>query len=631
MQSVKPLRLKRETYRIESAADTSHIAHVWVDSGLSHLDGIYSYRIPNNLISYVVLGSRIKVPFNGRSCEAIVLETSVSDDALGNLKIIESLLDKIPVANSRMLLFYRQMAEYWASDAYSIIRSGIPSRVAAIEKKFDSFKIMPEMSRSRRKIQRTFLMHEPYRSSYADLVKLALARMNYGSTLLLLPDVKDVNRVFELLSNSHQDHQIIRLDSSIPRSARYENYLHSATAEKVLVIGTRSALFAPIRELDSIIVGFEKSEQYFEQKHPFWNVRDSAFIRSEIESCNLFFTGYVPSAEMAYQIEQRRVLFSNKKNSVSTFAFPQEKGELLPDRIIRHVKNALRDGKVLFLAPRKGYANALLCSKCKNMSLCSCGGRLSLSSQSGDPTCTICAMKIKDWKCSWCGGNVRYAASRGIERFSEEIGRAFPNNSIQLSSAPNILEDISTNTNIVIATVGAIPGNYSDYSCVVILEGQRFLSSSSSSFEEMAYESFFEAASRIGKNGKVLVVLDSFHPIIAGLTRWNPSVLIKKILRENFEASLSPYFSSAVMRMNIDEAGTFKSGVSKSIKDGRLPESSKVYLSEDLPNNQARIFITVPRDKRSVLADFLRELNRKRAISKKSLISVALDPYALAP
>jgi primosomal protein N' (replication factor Y) len=118
MQSVKPLRLKRETYRAERKADSHNVAQVWVDSGLSHLDGLYSYRIPNDLLDKVSIGSRIKVPFNSRSCEAIVVELNTTTEHLGNLKVIESLLGDIPVANSKILSFYSQMAKYWASDPY---------------------------------------------------------------------------------------------------------------------------------------------------------------------------------------------------------------------------------------------------------------------------------------------------------------------------------------------------------------------------------------------------------------------------------------------------------------------------------------------------------------------------------
>ena len=631
MPSVKPLRLKREIYRTEPTADTSNVAHVWVNSGVSHLDGIFSYRIPNELVGKIVLGSRVKVPFNGHDCEAIVVETSVSFESTSNLKIAHSLLGPIPVANSQTISFYKAMAGYWASDAYSLIKLGIPSRVVSVEKQFEEFISFGEKRMQRKKVQKTFLMHSPHVSAYIELADLAVSRMKQGSTLLLLPDIKDVSRVSNLLGKSDEDFEIIRLDSSLTRTERYENYLRISTSKKVLVVGTRSAIFAPINDLQSIIVGFEKSEQHFEQKHPFWNVRDSAFLRSEIESADIFFTGYVPSAEMAFQIENRNVTFNSQKKSLQTLAFPQEHGELLPDRIIAEIRNALRDGKVLFLGPRKGYANALLCAKCKNMALCECGGRLLINEQWTDPFCSICARRFKDWKCQWCSGSTRYAAARGIDRFSEEIGKAFPNVAIQLSSAPNILETVLPKTKIVIATSGSIPGSNDNYSCVVVLEGQRFLSSASTSFEEMVYESFFEASSRVNENGKILVVLDAFHPTIAALSRWNPGVLIKKILRENFEAQLPPYVSTAVIKVVLSEGIAIKNGFSKSIKDGRLPINSKVFLTESVSTNEARIMISVPRYNRGELAVFLRELSRKRAISKKSFISIALDPYALLP
>ncbi|CAN2197859.1 PriA Primosomal protein N' (replication factor Y) - superfamily II helicase [Candidatus Nanopelagicaceae bacterium] len=631
MQSVKPLRLKRETYRLGLKADTANVANVWVDSGLSHLDGIYTYRIPNDLLSSISIGSRIRVPFNNRSCEAIVVEINSSHAASGNLKVIESLLDFVPVASKCMIDFYAQMATYWASDPYSLIKSGIPPRVASSEKALLSqLNESPHLkSKASRKPDFTYLMHSPHVSAYTELVELAESRLKNGSVLLLVPDEKDVSNLFALLQNKKLSAPVFRLDSSLTRSERYSNYLQISMLQRLLVVGTRSALFVPINELDSIIVGFEKSEQFHEQKHPYWNVRDSAFIRSSIESCNVFFTGYVPSAEMAYQIEERKVKFVGNKNSLKTLAYPQEKGELLPDRVIPEIRKSLTQGKVLFLAPRKGYANLLLCAKCKNIALCDCGGRFLISSQNADPVCTICSLEIKNWKCAWCASTTRYAAARGIERFYEEIGRAFPNVPIQLSSAPNILEKISDQTKIVIATSGSVPATFEGYSSVVILEGQRFLSSGSATYEEMVYESFFNTAAHVRKNGNLVVVLDSYHPVIASLSRWNPSVLVKKILRENHDASLPPYTSTASLKVVLSEGVVLKNGISKSVKDGRLPISSKVYLTEDKSKNEARILISVPRDNRHVLANFLLELNRRRAATKKAYITFALDPYAL--
>jgi primosomal protein N' (replication factor Y) len=252
-----------------------------------------------------------------------------------------------------------------------------------------------------------------------------------------------------------------------------------------------------------------------------------------------------------------------------------------------------------------------------------------MSSMTADPNCSLCSTEDKNWKCKWCSGTNRYAAARGIDRFHEEIGRAFPNMAIQLSNSPNILEEISSKTKIVIATPGAIPVAMDGYSSIVILEGQRFLASGSSTYEEMVYESFFDSAARVKKNGNILVVLDSSHPLISSITRWNPSVLVKKILRENNDALLPPYASSALLRVPITDAVMLRNGILKSIKDGRLPTSSKVYLTENESKNESRLLINVPRENREDLANFVLELSRKRAISKKSFISVALDPYVL--
>ena len=631
MQSVKPLRLKREIYRDKLEADSHTIVNVWVDSGISHLDGVYSYRTPYELKEKISVGSRVKVPFNSRSCEALVVELLQTDDSTEGLKVIESLLGEVPATSASMISFYSLMAKYWASDPYSIVKFGIPPRVAAAEKNIivgDT----PQPNRfviNRKKNQRSFYMHSPHKSAHAEILELSLSQLKNGSTLLLLPDVRDIDRIFELLASKENTHRVIRLDSSLPRSVRYENYLKTLTLDNVLVIGNRSALFAPIKNLKSIIVGFEKSEQYYEKKHPYWNVRDSALLRAQLEAVNLVFTGYVPSSAVAKLIEDRKVDFVSQRVSLKTVAFPQMQGELLPDRIIPMIRKSLLEGTVLFLAPRKGYGNALLCAKCRNISVCTCGGRHTLTSANADPLCGSCGSAEKDWKCKWCKSDARYVSARGIDRLHEEIGRAFPNMAIQLSSAPNILGEVAPKTRIVIATAGAVPTNKQDYSAVVLLEGQRFLAAASSVYEEQVYESFFEAASHVSKSGNVLIVLDSFHPVVASITKWSPSILVKKILREDSEAFLPPYSSIAVITLDRSEAVTLRNGLAKSVSDGRLPPETKVVLISGEGEVQSKVIVSVAIDNRELLSTFLLELSRKRALSKKTSINIALDPYTL--
>ena len=161
------------------------------------------------------------------------------------------------------------------------------------------------------------------------------------------------------------------------------------------------------------------------------------------------------------------------------------------------------------------------------------------------------------------------------------------------------------------------------------MEGQRFLAASSSRFEELVYESFFEAAAHVSEKGSVFIVLDAFHPLVAAITKWNPGLLVRKILRENEEAFLPPFSAVAVLTVEKQESVILKNGLAKSIKDGRLPTSSQVFLSQDAESDDARILVSVPSENRDVLAAFLLELSRKRAISKKSFVSIALDPFTL--
>ena len=127
----------------------------------------------------------------------------------------------------------------------------------------------------------------------------------------------------------------------------------------------------------------------------------------------------------------------------------------------------------------------------------------------------------------------------------------------------------------------------------------------------------------------MFVVLDAFHPLVAAITKWNPGTLVRKILRENEEAFLPPYSSMAVLTIQKHEAILLKNGLAKSIKDGRLPMNSQIFLSEDAESDDAKILLSVPVENRDILAAFLLELSRKRAVSKKSFVNIALDPFTL--
>jgi primosomal protein N' (replication factor Y) len=86
----------------------------------------------------------------------------------------------------------------------------------------------------------------------------------------------------------------IRLDSSLSRADRYSNFLKLLGSTNCIVVGARSAVFAPIPYLKCVILYKESSFDHFEKRSPGWNVRDLLSLRSDLEDFQRIYMGYVP-------------------------------------------------------------------------------------------------------------------------------------------------------------------------------------------------------------------------------------------------------------------------------------------------------------------------------------------------
>jgi primosomal protein N' (replication factor Y) len=301
----------------------------------------------------------------------------------------------------------------------------------------------------------------------------------------------------------------------------------------------------------------------------------------------------------------------------------------LPGRIFSEIRAALKHGPVLFLAPRKGYGNALLCAHCRNIALCECGGRISVASKNSNPTCVHCGKNFHSWKCAFCNRDKQYLAGRGIERASEEISRAFAGYPVIISAGDVIKDKIENKPSLVLATPGAQPEVPGGYSAIVILDGIRFFGHTDLRTAERARELFFETAALISRMGKVLLVIDDSHPICASISRWNVAPLIKRELSERRELNLPPYVTSAVLVMDQSSANQILSGLNKAKQQGRLPVSSRVFGPVIIANGQAKILIHVDNSESEALISIMHELQKRRSIAKKELFTLRINPYSL--
>ena len=628
MAEVKPLRLKSQKVREKSLVKdfSSMAARVIVDTGLTHLDGLYDYLVPLVEDERVQAGTRLLVPFGSRTLEAIVVDR-IASEALVSLKPIDSVISPFPLLSQEIIQLIAQCANRWAGHPYDLVKAALPPRVLSVEKKFQKSQNLQKNRKT--KVRRVYYQFPPGEDEFHSLAAMATKSQANGGVLVLVPDEREVSSLAESFGKYFPDIKVARLDSSETRSDRYFNYLEIVSGGASIAIGTRSAIFAPVQQLQTIILHRDTSESYYDLRSPGWNARDVAMMRSVNESVSLVFTGHSPSSEIARLIESKWLAVNSRRTKVSALAFPQQMGELLPSRIFAEIRHALRNGPVLFLTPRKGYASALTCSKCRNEARCSCGGKLLKRSAKSAPECAHCAKLFSPWKCSWCGGDKPHLLSRGSERFAEELGRAFPGLAIVSSEGDHILTDVSARPSLVIATPGSVPHVENGYSAVVILEGNRFFSQTDMRSHERARAQIFQAASKVSSNGKVLLVIDTDHPLTASLARWNPSLLSVRELSEREEADLPPYFRSIQISTDSKEAILLVNGFKKSLLETRLPQSTKILGPALQADGSAKIILLANVKEASILVDFIHEFMRRRSASKKLALKFRVDPYSL--
>ncbi len=627
--TASPLRLRVQKVERGESTSAAHlpVARLWVDTGISHLEPTYDYLVPESLDSQATVGVKVIVDFSGRKVDAFIIER-MNISSVRNLKFIEKIASPLPLLTAEVMNLVRAVARRWGSLPSEILSGAIPPRVVSAEKNIAAVTPSDSTKVKNQHPSHSYYLFTPGEDPYETMATWLLNRSEKGGVLVVLPELREVHALANELTLRQMQFSV--LDASLPRTDRYGNFLQVAAGTTQIVIGTRSAIFAPVNNLQTIIIFREGSESHYERRTPGWNVRDVAIIRSQLSSIDLTFAGFAPSSELSLLIENEVIALKGKRAKVDANAYPQFQGELLPDRIFTPIRSALTRGSVLFLVPRKGYSQAISCASCRNIALCSCGGRVYFGGPEKGFICSLCNLTTTEWSCKWCKKSSANLLGRGNLRYAHEIGRAFPGFPVISSDATNAVHQIDNQRSIVLATAGMAPSVKGGYQAVVILEGDNLFSQLDLRAQERAREAIMQSASLLSSSGKALVVIDSAHPIVAALSRWNLSPLLSRELREREQTQLPPLVHAIVLEIAHSDVSTFINGINTSIKDRRVPSSTRILGPTRLDDENSRVILTVSRDEGQELFDFLVTYRKKRGIAKKSIPHMRIDPYALS-
>lgn len=359
--------------------------------------------------------------------------------------------------------------------------------------------------------------------------------------------------------------------SELAPRAREKTWRQIAENRLKVVAGARSALFLPFSALGLIIVDEEHDLAYKQEDRVFYNARDMAVVRGQIEACPVILCSATPSIETQVNARLKRydhLVLENRfgdaslpdLSAIDLRRNPPARGKFLSATLNQQIANTLEDGKqVLLFLNRRGYAPLTLCRACGHRFECpNCSAWLVEHRFRGILQCHHCGETVpKPEACSNCGTlDHLVACGPGVERLAEEVLELFPQaRTIVLSSdiiggTKRMKMELQAIANgeadIVIGTQLVAKGhNFPNMAMVGVVDADIGLTNGDPRAAERTFQLLYQVTGRAGRaGGKSIGVLQSYqpdHPVIASIIAGDPTGFYEREIEARRLASLPPF------------------------------------------------------------------------------------------
>lgn len=648
--------------------------------GVSHLDRAFDYLVDEESSSACQPGTRVRVRFHAQLVDAVVLARLSDSDFDGSLKFIDRVISPFVVYPERTANLVDALADRYGGNRSDIIRTAIPPRHAKAEESDFATpweglgeSSEPDLSGwSSYQHGESFvdfvLSGNPARAAWqitpgedwawclaALAVKVA---RDGGGSLIVVPHQRDLDKLEAALRDLVAAKQVTVLTNSLGPQARYRRYLSVAEGQARIVIGTRSAAFAPVENLRLAVVLHDGDDNLVDNLKPYVHAREVLTTRSAQEGCSLIIASYARTSETQLLVDSGwmhdlvasgGVLAKRAPvvTPVGTYGLNLARETAASTSMHSSAYQAIRaaldsDEPVLVLNPRKGYVPTLACGHCREAARCRrCNGPLTLpqgNEVGSAPQCGWCGHIEARHSCTECGSTRLRAVVLGSERTAEELGRAFPSVRVIISGGNKVVPLVPHKAALVIATPGAEPDvDGGLYGAAVILDTGALLSRQDLRATERAFATWIKAAAQVKpgpKGGEVVIAADPELPVINFMTTWDVVGAAQTELAARRQVRLPP----AVHFAAIDGADA---SIDMFLELAELPDHAEVLGPVPLPPGVSlpgdydsarfgppqRIVVRTPLGPRSELGKALRQANAARSTRKDELpLRIQVDP-----
>ncbi len=587
--------------------------------------GSYTYAIPRELRGSLRRGSLVTMPF-GQKQDATGLVVSIHANAPEGFapRAITGLLPGEISVNDRLTDFILWVSEYYMAYPGEVMKAAIPSaddlpggRVArkrrGAEPAFSGEIMMParlndlqdkafSSIREQFNDHETVLLHGVTSSGKTEIyIHLMLEQIAMGKqALYMLPEIALTNQIIERLRRHFGD-SIGVFHSRLTAAARREVWGKVSDGTLSAVLGVRSSLFLPFRDLGLIIVDEEHDSSYKQyDPAPRYHARDAAMMLSRIHGGRTLLGSATPSLESYHNASAGRFGFVELKTRYGDVMMPEMivadtrsfgKKTKMVSHFTPHLIEAIREAlgkkeQVILFQNRRGFSPYLMCPDCGWVPGCtSCSVSYTYHKSIGRMVCHYCgkSMKIPP-ACPECGSEALTTKGFGTEKIEEEIRLLFPSARVarmdqdttrKRNASSEILSDFAAGaTDILIGTQMISKGlDFERLTVVGILDADNMMHFPDFRAFERSFQLMEQVSGRSGRRtrrGKVIIqTADPAHIILRQVLRHDYKAMCSSQLEERSLFGYPPFtriIRLSVRHRDLDELNVSAARLAESLR-----------------------------------------------------------------
>lgn len=428
------------------------------------LDKTFTYRIPASMEDGARVGKRVWVQFGPRRLVGYIVDIKDKAD-IEDARPVESVIDKEPLISEELLSLTKWISDYYICSWGEAIDAAIPGvlkkgkvsikprnpfKEIEIEQSFDlepTDEQRTALKEAKESIDKAgfqvLLLHGITASGKTEVYLQAIshALKNNKSSIVLVPEIALTPQTVERFK-SRFGQKVAVMHSGLIGSMRFREYNTIREGKARIVVGARSAIFAPIVNLGLIIIDEEHETSYKQETAPRYHAREVAIKRAKLTKSTLILGSATPSLESYYKAEEGRYRLVELTRRIKDMGMPKVNiidmrkelyqrhyATIFSRPLLESLQKTLerREQAMLFLN-RRGFSTFVHCRACGAVLRCKkCDAVMVYHYSNKRLVCHYCNWKADPAEiCPRCGkGYVRYGGT-GTERVESELHRHFP-------------------------------------------------------------------------------------------------------------------------------------------------------------------------------------------------------------